>query len=222
MSQKLDKISKDRNKKRIYLNWLAHVFLSELNIDFQIGNFLADPLKGRAWENANENIKKGMQTHKLIDSYTDSHEIISCSKRRLRERGLLKPVIIDLTYDYLLTKNWDKFCNIPLKIFSNNFYNDAYNRVPFMPYEANISVANMIERDLLNKYHTINQLKTSFDRMDRRLSPRLLQRETASSYSNAVVDNRNYLEKDFLEFFPELCKTVKSDLDKEKLKHWRL
>ena len=104
------------------MNWLAHVFLSELNIDFQIGNFLADPLKGRAWENSNENIKKGMQTHKLIDSYTDSHEIISCSKRRLRERGLLKPVIIDLTYDYLLTKNWDKFCNIPLKIFSNNFY----------------------------------------------------------------------------------------------------
>ena len=124
MSQKLDKISKDRNKKRIYLNCLAHVFLSELNIDFQIGNFLADPLKGRAWEDANENIKKGMQTHKLIDSYTDSHEIISCSKRRLRERGLLKPVIIDLTYDYLLTKNWDKFCNIPLKIFSNNFYSD--------------------------------------------------------------------------------------------------
>ena len=222
MSQKLDKISKDRNKKRIFLNWLAHVFLSELNIDFQIGNFLADPLKGRAWENANENIKKGMQTHKLIDSYTDSHEIISCSKKRLRERGLLKPVIIDLTYDYLLTKNWDKFSNIPLKIFSNNFYTDAYKRVPFMPYEANISVANMIERDLLNKYHTINQLKTSFDRMDKRLSPRLLQRETASSYSNAVVDNIQYLEKDFLEFFPELCKTVKSDLDKEKLKHWRL
>lgn len=204
------------------MNWLAHIFLSELNIDFQIGNFLADPLKGRAWENANENIKKGMQTHKLIDSYTDSHEIISCSKKRLRERGLLKPVIIDLTYDYLLTKNWDKFSNIPLKIFSNNFYTDAYKRVPFMPYEANISVANMIERDLLNKYHTINQLKTSFDRMDKRLSPRLLQRETASSYSNAVVDNIQYLEKDFLEFFPELCKTVKSDLDKEKLKHWRL
>lgn len=91
-----------------------------------------------------------------------------------------------------------------------------------MPYEANISVANMIERDLLNKYHTINQLKTSFDRMDKRLSPRLLQRETASSYSNAVVDNINYLEKDFLEFFPQLCKTIKNDLDKEKLKHWRL
>ena len=115
MSQKLDKIFIDIKNKRKYLNWLAHVFLSELDIDFQIGNFLADPLKGRVWENASDEIKKGMQTHKKIDSFTDSHEIISCSKKRLRERGLLKPVIVDLTYDYLLTKNWDKFCTIPLE-----------------------------------------------------------------------------------------------------------
>lgn len=222
MSQKLDKIFIDIKNKRKYLNWLAHVFLSELDIDFQIGNFLADPLKGRVWENASDEIKKGMQTHKKIDSFTDSHEIISCSKKRLRERGLLKPVIVDLTYDYLLTKNWDKFSTIPLETFSNSFYTQAYKRAPFMPYIANISITNMIERDLLNKYHTINQLKTSFDRMDKRLSPRLLQRETASGYSNTVIDNINYLEKDFLEFFPQLCKTLKSDLDKNKLKHWRL
>jgi len=204
------------------LNWLAHIFLSELNIDYQIGNFLADPLKGRVWEDASEDIKKGMQTHKLIDSFTDSHEIISVSKKRLREKGLLKPVIIDLTYDYLLTKNWDKYCNIPLKIFSNTFYEKAYQRTLFLPSNANLQIANMIQRDLLNKYHTINQLKSSFSRMDARLSARLLQRETASGYSNAVVDNINYLEKDFLEFFPELCKTVKKDLNEEKLKHWRI
>ena len=87
MSQKHDRIIIDIENKRRYLFWLAHVFLSELDIDFQIGNFLADPLKGRVWENASDEIKKGMQTHKKIDSFTDSHEIISCSKKRLRERG---------------------------------------------------------------------------------------------------------------------------------------
>jgi acyl carrier protein phosphodiesterase len=204
------------------LNWLAHIFLSESNIDFQIGNFLADPLKGKAWENANEEIKKGMFTHKQIDSFTDKHEIVTISKKRLREKGLLKPIIIDLTYDYFLTKNWDKFCNIPLKKFSNNFYHEAYKRTPFMPYQANLPISHMIERDLLNKYHTINQLKTSFSRMDGRLSPRLLQRDSASSYSKTVVENIHHLEKDFLEFFPQLCKTVKQDLDKDRLKHWRI
>ena len=34
------------------MNWLAHVFLSENNIEHQLGNLLADPLKGRAWEEA--------------------------------------------------------------------------------------------------------------------------------------------------------------------------
>ena len=97
------------------MNWLAHIFLSEQKIDFQIGNFLTDPLKGRLWENASIDMINGMQTHKIIDSYTDSHEIVSCSKRRLREKGLLKPVIIDLTYDYFLTKNWNEFCKTPIK-----------------------------------------------------------------------------------------------------------
>lgn len=91
------------------MNWLAHVFLSEQNIDFQVGNFISDPLKGKAWENASEDIKKGMEVHKIIDSYTDSHTIFKQSKKRLKDKGLLKAVIVDFTYDYLLAKNWDKF-----------------------------------------------------------------------------------------------------------------
>ena len=86
------------------MNWIAHIFLSELNTDFQIGNYLADPLKGKVWENANENIKKGMYVHKIIDSYTDSHLFFKNSKNKLGSKGLLKAVVIDLTYDYLLTK----------------------------------------------------------------------------------------------------------------------
>ena len=204
------------------MNWLAHVFLSEQNIDFQIGNFLADPLKGKLWENATIDMKKGMFTHKIIDSYTDSHEIVSCSKRRLREKGLLKPVIIDLTYDYFLTKNWDDFCNMPIKEFSKVFYHEANQRTQVLPNHANIPIYNMIERDLLNKYHNLEQLKTSFERMDKRLSPRLKQRETALSYFDSVVKNIDELEKDFLEFFPQLTTKIKSDLNKNKIKHWKL
>ena len=80
----------------------------------------------------------------------------------------------------------------------------------------------MIDRDLLNKYHNLNQLKASFERMDTRLSPRLKQRETAVSYFDNVVENIDLLEDDFLNFFPQLCQTVKKDLDHNKLKHWNL
>uniref|UniRef100_UPI0040476629 acyl carrier protein phosphodiesterase n=1 Tax=Aliarcobacter sp. TaxID=2321116 RepID=UPI0040476629 len=204
------------------MNWLAHIFLSEQKIDFQIGNFLADPLKGRLWDDATIDMINGMKTHKIIDSYTDSHEIVSCSKKRLREKGLLKPVIIDLTYDYFLTKNWDEFCKTPIAEFSKDFYLNANERTSFLPLHASIPVYNMIDRDLLNKYHSLNQLKTSFERMDKRLSPRLKQRETAISYFDSVLENIDDLENDFLNFFPQLCNRVKNNLDEKKIKHWKL
>ena len=204
------------------MNWLAHVFLSEQKIDFQIGNFLADPLKGRLWENASLDMKNGMQVHKIIDSYTDSHEIVSSSKKRLREKGLLKPIIIDLTYDYFLTKNWDEFCKISMGEFSQEFYSNANQRIPFLPNHANLPLNNMINRDLLNKYHNLEQLKISFERMDLRLSERLRQRETAISYFDSVIDNIDYLEDDFLNFFPQLCEKVKNNLNRKYIKHWKI
>jgi acyl carrier protein phosphodiesterase len=80
----------------------------------------------------------------------------------------------------------------------------------------------MIDRDLLNKYHNLDQLKVSFERMDTRLSPRLKQRETASSYFDSVVKNIDSLENDFLNFFPQLCNKVKDNIDQNNIKHWNL
>lgn len=33
---------------RYIMNWLAHVLLSENHIEYQLGNLLTDPLKGKA------------------------------------------------------------------------------------------------------------------------------------------------------------------------------
>ena len=204
------------------MNWLAHAFLSENHIDFQIGNILADPLKARTWEDASSQIKMGMQTHVQIDAFTDSHNIVKISKKRLREKGLLKPVIIDLTYDYFLTKNWDLYSTISIQDFTNNFYKNANKSLEYLPDRAHTIVTNLINKDLLNKYHTLEQLNTSFKRMDLRLSERLLKRESASGYFYDVHINIEDLEKDFLEFFPLLCEHIKKDLDKEKLNHWKI
>jgi len=204
------------------MNWLAHAFLSEEHIDFKIGNILADPLKAKIWENASYHVQNGMKTHIKIDSFTDSHKIVKTSKKRLREKGLLKPVIIDLTYDYLLTKNWDLYSNISLEEFTNNFYVKANQRLDFLPSRPNEIVTNLIKRDLLNDYHTLEQLNKSFKRMDLRLSQRLRKRETASEYFQTVCTNIDEIEKDFLEFFPLLCQDIKKDLDQSKLNHWKI
>lgn len=204
------------------MNWLAHIFLSEQKIDFQIGNFLADPFKGKAWDNASQEMIEGMSTHQIIDIYTDNHEVFHISKARLRESGLLKSIVIDLTYDYMLTKNWDKFCKTPLDEFINIFYTQARERTIYFPAKASDLVNKLIERDFLNKYHNLEHLEISFGRLDKRLSEKLLSRDSASSYFDAVTKNINYLEDDFLEFFPQLCKKVKENTDSSALKHWKI
>ena len=203
------------------MNWLAHVFLSEQKIDFQIGNFLADPLKGKLWDNASADMQKGVDIHKIIDSYTDSHRVVSTSKSRLREKGLLKPVIVDLTYDYLLTKNWNMFSSIPIKEFLESFNRQAKKRSNDLPTQASELVANLADENRLNKYHDLNQLKQAFERIDTRLSKKLLLRESAVGYFDIVNEKINDLESDFLIFFPDLCRFVKKDLDQNNLAHWK-
>ncbi|WP_309497506.1 ACP phosphodiesterase [Sulfurovum sp.] len=204
------------------MNWLAHVFLSEQKIDFQIGNYLADPLKGKLWDDASHEMKKGIQTHMLIDAYTDSHRVVSKSKSRLREKGLLKPVIIDLTYDHLLTKNWEKFSSVPLREFLDTFNDRAIIRSNDLPSHAHKLVSNLAINDRLNRYHNLDQLKRSFESIDRRLSQRLLSRESAISYIDIVSDKIEELEDDFMTFFPELCNSIKPNLDEEHISHWKI
>ncbi len=204
------------------MNWLAHVFLSEQKIDFQIGNFLADPLKGETWDDASQDMIKGMKTHKQIDSYTDSHKVVSSSKSRLRKKGLLKGVIIDLVYDYLLTKNWSCFSTVPKNDFLTSFNNNAETRLTAFPERPRNLVANLIQEDRLNKYNSLEQLHKAFQRIDTRLSPQLLARETASSYFDEVCAVEEDLEKDFMSFFPDLCSFIQTDMNSEHLTHWNV
>jgi acyl carrier protein phosphodiesterase len=201
------------------MNWLAHVFLSEQNIDFQVGNFLADPLKGKLWNDVSQDMINGVKMHQRIDSYTDSHQLFSASKSKLRVKGLLKGVVMDLTYDYLLTKNWHCFTSVTKIEFLKTFNENALKRSAAYPRQARELVENLVTEDRLNKYNNLGQLKKSFQRIDTRLSPRLLARETTESYFDEVCAAEETIEEDFLDFFPDLCRYTKSFLDASKFKH---
>lgn len=179
------------------MNWLAHIFLSEYNIEFQIGNYLADPLKGRVWQGASPSIQKGMSVHKIIDSYSDSHKLFKKSKDSLGNKGLLKAVVIDLTYDYLLTKHWQKFSLMDLESFLNEFYIQANKQISKLPNHAKEPLEKMVKYEILNKYKTLDDLQKAFYRVDKRLSPRLAKRDKASLYFRKISLNIDSIEENF-------------------------
>jgi acyl carrier protein phosphodiesterase len=78
------------------MNWLAHILVSEHSVDYQLGNLLADPLKGRVWPEASDAVRMGFEMHKRIDCFTDQHPIFIRSKHRLGPTGFLRAAVIDM------------------------------------------------------------------------------------------------------------------------------
>lgn len=201
------------------MNWLAHIFLSERNIESQLGNLLNDVCKGRAWQGAPEKIRQGMKMHQMVDAFTDSHGRFSNSKSKLG-RGHLRGVVVDLTYDLLLTRHWYRYSNINIDHFLNDFYNHSLVAIEAYPVEIQRFVKGLIKSDHLRNYQNISDLEKTFKRVDKRLSARILRKESTLSYLPLVIQEFNSLEDDFLNFFPELLQQVKKSSDPFQLIHW--
>lgn len=203
------------------MNWLAHLYLSEQNIDYQLGNLLADPLKGKAWEGANSSFLHGILMHKSIDAYTDKHAVVLQSKSRLGKRGYLKGVVIDIVYDYFLSKHWNDFATLPKDDFLQHFYDEAARIAATYPKQTRVFVNNLIKSDKLNKYTHFSELEHTFVRIDARLSKTLKRKESTLAYLPIVIQECKKLETDFLHFFPTLRNHVKQNLDSRYLMHWK-
>ena len=203
------------------MNWLAHVFLSENHIEYQLGNLLTDPLKGKGWEGASDYIYQGIETHKLIDSFTDTHPMVSKSKARLTERGHLKGVVIDILHDHFLSLHWNQFSNIPLNDFLDTFRSQAPLAIINYPPRAKEVIGKVVNNRQLGSYSKMQGVHDAFGRIDTRLSQRALKKDTATRYIPLIKREEKKLEEDFLVFFPDLMKAVHKQMGYKTPKHWK-
>ena len=82
------------------MNWLAHVFLSEQNLEFRLGNLLADIVRGEQRSGMSADFLRGVQCHQAIDSFTDSHPLVRRSRARIgAEQRRFSGVLVDVFYD---------------------------------------------------------------------------------------------------------------------------
>lgn len=202
------------------MNWLSHIFLSKSSIQYQLGNLLADPLKGKPWDTACELTRQGFVMHKKIDLFTDSNENVLRSKSRLSKKKYLKGVVIDIVYDYLLVKNWQTYSSIELKIFLNQFYQSAAVEIDNYPEIPNTFVNRLISNKILSDYSTLDGLETTFKRVDERLSKKLKAKECTVEYIPIIKKEIKAINQDFSFFFPQLISFFKENVNDELHNHW--
>ncbi len=183
------------------MNYLAHIYLSRDHEMITIGNFMADHIKGNKYKAYSDDLQKGILLHRQIDSFTDTHEIVRKSKRRLDDiYGLYRGVVIDIFYDHFLAKNWKDYSEVPLATYTQNFYNSLNRNFEILPDKIKYMSKYLIRDDWLLSYAKVDGIQKVLEGMNRRT-------ENRSHMNLAIKDLEDHyadFEKDFQSFFQEL------------------
>ncbi len=187
------------------MNYLAHLFLSCEIDEHIVGNFIADSIRHHELAGFSPMIQQGVDLHKSIDTFTDSHPVVKQSTKRLHaNHGKYSPLIVDIWYDHLLARNWDKYRKESLRSFADRMYVMLANHLDMMPGKMKRNLPIMIEEDWLLRYSSVEGMASTFDRFKHRLSrPELL----ADVIENLLKLDKE-LDSDFQAFFPDLMQHI--------------
>lgn len=183
------------------MNFLAHIYLSGDNDLIKIGNFMADGIHGKNFDNFPLDIQKGIILHRSIDSFTDNHPIFRQSTKRLHANyHHYSGIIVDIFYDHFLAKNWKIYSDEELEDFIARFYQSLETNYDFLTEKTQQMMPYLIKQNWLSSYQSIDGIEMILEKMDNRM-----KRNSTMRFS--VAELRTYyseFESEFTTFFEEL------------------
>jgi acyl carrier protein phosphodiesterase len=195
------------------MNYLAHFYLSHHNEKLILGNLLADSMNGsltsEKYSVFDSEIILGIKLHRNIDFFTDNHPVVRESIKRLRPKySKYSGVIVDMYYDHFLARNWNKYSNEPLELYSARVYAIFEEYKSIIPPKMDKMIYSMIHRDWLSNYRFKENMQWAFAGIAKRA-------KFDSKMENAYFDleeDYGLFQTEFFEFFPDLIANSKKFL----------
>ena len=187
------------------MNWLAHLFLSEPNPAFRIGNLLPDLVPAPALAGLPADFLRGVRQHRQIDLYTDRHDIVRRSIGRVPGKfRRFGGILVDIFYDHFLSRDWANYHATPLPAFADEIYSSFAHHRAEIPAEAYIHLERIRSGNFLCSYREMGDLSQVLRRIGLRLRRPVALGEAVSVLENDYAGFRS----DFDAFFPELISHV--------------
>lgn len=183
------------------MNYLAHLYLADLNGDSLTGHFLGDFVKGRQLGRYSRKLQAAILFHRKIDSFTDAHPVIQTSRNRFKPPWRrFAGVIVDVCGDHFLARHWRTYHHAPLSDFTRRVYAQLDRDRALLTEQSAFVLSRMITYDWLGSYIHLKNVGLALDRIAGRLS-----RGSDFMGSLAEIEARyRDLNEDFQRFFPEL------------------
>lgn len=183
------------------MNFLAHIYLSGDNDLVKIGNFMADGIRGKQYENFPYEIQKGILLHRTIDTYTDAHPIFRQSTKRLHKNyHHYAGVIVDVFYDHFLAKNWNTYSPEKLEEYVERFYQSLHQNRDILTSRTQGLMPYMIQHNWLVSYQTVEGINRILTQMDSRTN----QQSKMRFATNELLEFYSDFEAEFTAFFEDL------------------
>lgn len=166
-----------------------------------LGDFVKGPLtSGDVTSRYSAEATWAIALHRKIDSFTDAHQVVTDSRRRVSpERRRFAGIMIDIFYDHFLARYWEEFHPVPLGEFAEAFYALLSRRHAELPERLQRVAKSMIEFDWLGSYAHMESIDTALNR----LSQRLRRGDALVGSAAELRDNYAELEIDFRRFLPD-------------------
>ncbi|MBF8962477.1 DUF479 domain-containing protein [Pontibacter sp. FD36] len=195
------------------MNYLAHIFLSGDDEELLLGNFIADAVKGKQLELYPAGIARGIKLHRLIDTYTDTHPVVSETKARLRPHfRKYAPVVADLYFDHFLASRFDEFSNESLEPYTTRIYTLINQHLPNLPERVQYFFPYMMRQNWLLSYAEVSGIAQALGGLSRRTS----FESGMERAGEELLENYILYGEDFSLFFPELIAYVEEVLPELK------
>jgi acyl carrier protein phosphodiesterase len=184
------------------MNYFAQLALSQLTVESTVGNLLGDFARGINREVLTPPVNAGLDNHRAVDRFTDSHQAIKHLKQLfLPERRRFAGIALDVYFDHLLMKHWSLYYSSPLHEVIDVFYRRMTAGQPIMPSKImRNTTLRMVSYDWFGSYREIDSVAHALDRIAGRIRYK-------NRFDNAIEDiiaNQHEIEATFKDFFPEL------------------
>ncbi|NOT91760.1 acyl carrier protein phosphodiesterase [Ferruginibacter sp.] len=186
------------------MNYLAHAHLSFNHPEILVGNMISDFIKGKKQFDYPDIIHKGIQLHRAIDNFTDTHEITQQVKIFFKPQyRLYAGAFVDVVYDHFLANDQSQFLNDEaLKQFAAVTYKILDTNFAVLPAPFQKTLPYMMQHNWLYNYKSKWGIEKSFGGLVRR-ARYLTESDIAFEIFNENYEAMNDLYKIF---YPELKK----------------
>jgi acyl carrier protein phosphodiesterase len=152
------------------VNFLAHAYLSFGIPDIVVGNLISDFVKGKRKLDYPPEIRTGIDLHRAIDTFTDTHPATRTAKTCFRaDYGLYSAPLIDVAFDHFLAVDPGIFPTpIDLAAFAGRTYTQLALRTSLFPDRFKRLFPYMRDQDWLSGYQTREGIYASFGGLARR------------------------------------------------------